>query len=72
MPSFDEFLKQKMSNYLGVSSYEDVPKEFQILIEGKDALSQEEQMLLQSGPRVQDHEEAGMMSYDDFYFFYFT
>lgn len=58
--------------YLEVSTYDDVPKVIQILIEGNDALSQEEKMAVQATrPQVQTHSEAGMISYDDFYFWYF-
>jgi hypothetical protein len=37
-------------SHLDVSSYEEVPKAFKILVEGKDALSQEEQVLVQGAP----------------------
>jgi len=42
------------------------------MLDGKDALSQEEQRVVQAGrPIVQDHFEEGMTSLEDFWFFGF-
>ena len=47
-----------------------MPKEFQILMDGKDSLSKEEQMTIQSsGPVVESHtDDTDMVTLDDFSF----
>jgi hypothetical protein len=57
---------------LGIQNAEDIPKQFQILIEGKDALSLEEQSAIQARPKVQTHTDNGIMTpEEDFYYWNF-
>ena len=69
IPSLDDFLRKKIVDYLGASSFEDVPEFIQKLIVDKDSLSQEEQGLVQAGPKVQNHIDAGFVDVLDNWWF---